>query len=116
MAIQRLEEIGKWMKINGNAIYNTRITKDYKDGNTYFTRGKTNNVKYALVCLAENSPVPATVKWITNIPKKGTQITLLQTGEKVKWSATVNGVEVTLPKGIAKNATLPALAFAFQGE
>ena len=116
IAIQRLEEIGKWTKLNGEAIYNTRITADYKDGNTYFTKSKSGNVKYALVCLPENSPTPATIKWKTNIPKKGARMKLLQTGETVKWKLNGDGVEVTLPKSVTGNkAAYAALAFSFEG-
>src|SRR4030095_1078712 len=32
-SIKRLEEIGRWMKVNGEAIYNTRITRLYQDRN-----------------------------------------------------------------------------------
>lgn len=116
IAIQRLQEIGKWTKLNGEAIYNTRITADYKDGNTYFTKSKSGNVKYALICLPENSGVPTTIQWKTNIPKKGTGIKLLQTGETVKWKLKGDGVEVTLPKSVTGNkAAYAALAFSFEG-
>lgn len=114
IVIQRLEEIGKWTKLNGEAIYNTRITPDYKEGSTYFTKSKTGNVKYALVCLQENSQMPASVQWKTNIPKKGTKMKLLQTGETVKWALKADGVEVILPKSVTGNkADYPALAFSF---
>jgi alpha-L-fucosidase len=115
--IQRLAEIGKWTKVNGEAIYNTRITPDFKDGNTYFTKGKTNGLKYALVCLPEHTPTPAVVQWKTNVPRKGTTVKVLQTGEKVKWIAEGDGVKVTLPASFIKNnSSLPALVFSLQGE
>jgi alpha-L-fucosidase len=115
-AIQRLEEIGKWTKLNGEAIYNTRITSDYKDGNTYFTKSKTGNVKFALVCLPENSNPPTVIQWKTNIPKKGVKIKLLQTGETVKWTVKGDEVEVDLPKSVTGTKPLyAALAFSFVG-
>lgn len=115
IAIQRLKEIGKWTKLNGEAIYNTRITPDYKDGNTYFTKSKTGNIKFALVCLGQGKSIPANIQWKTNLPKKGTKMTLLQTGEKADWSVTESGVEVKLPASVLKsNIPLPALAFSYQ--
>lgn len=39
-AVQRMEEISSWTGKNRAAIYNTRITKDYNDGNTCFTQNK----------------------------------------------------------------------------
>lgn len=116
-ALTRLEEIGKWLKANGNAIYNTRTTPDYKDGNTYFTKSKDGKLKYALVCLQENSTLPATIEWKTNIPEKGSKMTLLQTGETVKWTLEGDVVKVSLPTSlIKKNEVFPALAFSFIGE
>lgn len=112
--ISRLEEIGKWMKLNGNAIYNTRSTKQYQDGAVYFTKDKTGPVRYALVTLPENKSLPATVEWGKNIPKAGSAITLLQTGEKVKWINENGRVKVTLPSSLLESKqTLPALAFSF---
>jgi alpha-L-fucosidase len=113
-AIQRMAEIGKWMNKNGAAIYNTRSTKSYQDGKTYFTHNANEGLRYAIVCLAEGEAVPATVNWKTNLPKKGSTMRLLQTGEKVSWSLDGDRVKVNLPASFKKNKqTLPALAFSF---
>jgi alpha-L-fucosidase len=113
-AVQRLEQIGTWMQKNGAAIYNTRTVKMYKDSTTYFTQNKTGNVRYALVCLPEEQPLPATVAWKNNNPKKGTKIILLQTGASVAWKQQGNKVTVQLPGTFVKShAAMPALAFAF---
>lgn len=113
--LQRLEEIGKWAKANGAAIYSTRTTADYKDGNTYFTKSKTGIIKYALVCLEENAAMPSTIQWKTNLPKKGSKMRWLQTGETVKWKIENDIVKVTLPKSILTNKVIyPALAFSFE--
>jgi alpha-L-fucosidase len=113
-AVARLQEIGKWMDKNGAAIYGTRITENYADGQTYFTQSKDGNMRYALVCLPEGGAMPNSVAWETNLPKKGTKMKLLQTGESVKWSMEGNKVKVQLPKSIAAGKeALPALAFAF---
>ncbi|WP_051084352.1 alpha-L-fucosidase [Segetibacter koreensis] len=113
-AVQRMEEIGKWIKVNGSSIYKTRTTPVYKDGNTWFTKSKEANVKYALFCIEENSALPSTIKWKNNIPKKGTKMRLLQTGENVKWVQQADSVEIFLPKSfIKKNTYYPAIAFQF---
>lgn len=113
-AVTRLQEIGEWTKKNGAAIYNTRTTKNYKEGNTYFTENKKEGLRYALVCLRENDRMPAFVTWKTNLPKKGTTMRWLHTGAKVDWSMDGDDVKVKLPKGYGKiNATPAALAFAF---
>ena len=83
-AIMRMAEIGKWMDANGEAIYNTRATANFKDGNTYFTQSP-KGIRYAIACLPENEPMPATLQWHGNLPEKGSKIKLLQNGKMVKW-------------------------------
>jgi alpha-L-fucosidase len=113
-AVIRMEEIGKWMNKNGEAIYNTRIVKNYNSGNSWFTQNNIIQTRYALVCIKEGDAVPATVSWKMNVPKKGTLMKVLQTGEKVKWTVSGDEVKVILPKSLLKmNEAMPALAFAF---
>jgi len=81
-ATERLTAIGAWMKVNGDAIYNTRTVKHYQEGNTFFTRSKDSATVYALVRLKEGEALPTTVEWKGNLPKKGTKIKLLQTGQE----------------------------------
>lgn len=114
-ATARLAEVGEWMDKNGAAIYNTRITPNYQDGNTFFTENKKAGNRYALVCLKEGQAMPTEVEWKGNVPKKGTIITLLQTGESVKWKQEGERVKIILPTSIKKGQQVyPALAFAFQ--
>ena len=114
LAVQRLEEIGDWMNKNGEAIYNTRITKNYHDGNTWFTQNNKTGMRYALVCLNEGEPLPANISWKGNVPKKRSKMIFLQTGETVKWFMENKGVVVILPKSfVSLNKVPPALAFSF---
>lgn len=114
-AVARLQAVGQWMKKNGAAIYNTRTTTAYQEGATFFTRSKNGNIHYALICLPENEAAPKEVVWKNNLPKKGSTIKWLQTGEKVKWKREGDSVRVYVPASAvnAKNAN-PALAFSFE--
>ncbi|MBO3270672.1 alpha-L-fucosidase [Hymenobacter defluvii] len=115
-AVTRLTAIGKWLDVNGDAIYSTRATTRYQDGSTYFTQGK-KGTRYAIALLPEDKTAPTTVAWTGNAPKKGSKMTLLQTGKSVKWTRTGDKVQVTLPTSLAKQAgTYPALAFAYAAE
>lgn len=98
--IDRLNEIGAWMKLNGEAIYNTRSTGIYQDGKTFFTQSKDGKKMFALVLLSDKTPAPSTVEWTGNIPVKKSVITLLQTGQKLKWSLNDGKVNVVLPKNL----------------
>ena len=116
-SVSRLKEIGEWLKINGEAIYGTRITPKYKDHNVYFTRKKNSSTLYALVTLLENTQVPRTIKWGLNFPKKGTKIKFLQTGQQLKWERVGDMIQVELPAKIWQSQTnFSALAFSFEPE
>jgi alpha-L-fucosidase len=116
-AVQRMKEIGVWMKKNGEAIYNTRTVKIYRDSSTWFTQNKQRGLCYAIACLPEGKPVPATIQWNGNTPKQGTKITVLQTGETVRWKQNGNRTTVFLPSALVrKNESFPAVAFSFVTE
>ncbi|WP_224996296.1 alpha-L-fucosidase [Cesiribacter sp. SM1] len=108
----RLGEIGDWLEVNGEAIYNTRTIDHYQDGAVFFTRDKS-GYHYAIACLAENEPLPPSIEWSGNRPKKGSKIKLLQNGKTVKWVQEGDKVKVYLPASLIKNASYPALAFSF---
>jgi alpha-L-fucosidase len=112
-AIDRMQVIGEWMKKNGEAIYNTRTTPNYRDGNTWFTENKKMNRRFALVCLKENESLPATLKWKGNLPKAGSKMLLLDNGESVKWKISGDSVTVAVPRSLLKNKSVPAVAFSF---
>ncbi|WP_232214784.1 hypothetical protein [Asinibacterium sp. OR53] len=102
------------MRVNGEAIYNTRITPNYNDGAVYFTQNNTTNTRYALVCLKENESLPTAVTWHGNAPAKGATIKLLQTGEKAEWSQQGDQTTIKIPASVKKTGEKsPALVFAF---
>jgi alpha-L-fucosidase len=109
--IERLEEIGKWMNVNGQAVYNTRTAKRYQSGNTWFTQSKDGKTRFALVCLPDGRTASKTIEWEGNVPLKGTRIKLLQNGKRVKWQKDGNKVKVWLPEEMI-NKNIPALAFS----
>lgn len=112
--IERLNSIGKWMDKNGEAIYATRTVKNFKDGQTFFTRSKDDKKRYALVCLDENTTIPSVVEWTGNYPKSGTEIILLETGKQVKWSRNGDKISVKIPASVTKGKnSIPALVFSF---
>ena len=96
--VERLEEIGRWMDANGEAIYATRPTPIYNNeaGNTWFTASKEGDVVYALVPRDEEDGMPAQVTWQGNVPRKGSKIVDVATGRRVKYTVREDCVTVTL--------------------
>lgn len=112
-AIDHLEEIGQWMNANGKAIYNTRITPVYNEGNVFFTAGKTGEM-YAIARLAEGADIPATISWKGNLPQKGSKMTLLSGNQKVSWKLVNGEVVVSIPKSFrVSHKGYPALSFQY---
>jgi alpha-L-fucosidase len=108
--IQRLKEIGTWLTKNGEAIYNTRAIANFRSEETFFTQGRDGKT-FAIVCLKEGQPIPASITWTGNIPKEGSILTLIETGTNLKWTAEKNVIKVYLPSSIRKTDA-PALAIS----
>ena len=93
--VKILEEIGAWMKVNGEAIYNTRTLSHYQAENLWFTTSKDGKYVYALCPgLAGGKANPS---WTGHIPAKGTKMQLLGSRGPVYYKVENGKVSVRLP-------------------
>ena len=83
-AVERMHEIGQWMKINGEAIYGTRPIYPYVDGKIRFTQ-KGNKV-YAIYLLDENETLPNQIDFRKNVNLKTGKIKVLGSNRKATLS------------------------------
>lgn len=102
--IKIMKEIGAWMKINGEAIYETRPVAPYKEAKICYTKHKNNGKVYAIYLNDEDEPNPPSQIMLYSInPAKGAKISLLGYKGNLSYKRVGNGVLVTLPSSFVKN-------------
>lgn len=119
LAQNSIRSIGKWLKINGEAVYATRPWDIYGEGPTEpneelngdvveykgedirFTRSKNNKTLYVtFLGYPEEAIVASLVNLETNNVK---QVTLLSTGEKLDWRKKEDGLFFDFPDHISRD-------------
>lgn len=113
-AYKLLEAMGKWINVNGEAIYATRAIAPYKSDNICFTQKKGTNTVYAIYLQKdEKTEMPQTVEVKGIKASKGARVSILGTKQNLKWVETGDGLTITIPENIRKS--LPCdLAWSFK--
>jgi alpha-L-fucosidase len=87
----RMLDLGKYLKVNGEAIYGTRPWERTHEGeNMYFTRSK--DGKYLYVHCTEWTGSTVKINGVT--PAKGSKVTMLGSTAPLKWENVEGGVKV----------------------
>jgi alpha-L-fucosidase len=112
-AVEQLEETGKWLQVNGEAIYDTRTCEIWKDGNTLFTRSKDNKTVFAIVeQFPENELSIEAIR-----PKMGSDIYLLGYPKPLKWNINDDKTVIAIPDELRNEANRPCkYAYSFRIE
>lgn len=108
IAYQRLDEIGKWMKINGEGIYSSSPCMPYSQENIYFTKSTTQNHVYAFF-LADNEQVilPERISFlIEEGKKKVAKVSVMGKVNSLKYSQQGNQLTIEVPKLLRENNEL----------
>ncbi|MCA1759869.1 MAG: alpha-L-fucosidase, partial [Bacteroidales bacterium] len=111
-AYKLLGEMGKWITVNGAAIYSTRAIAPFKTENICLTQNKDSKAVYAIYldnsdgitssdAITNKLPVSFTVKGI--FAAQNAKLTLLGSIGNLKWVNTDEGVKITIPEKIRKN-------------
>ena len=95
-AVDILERIGEWLKTNGEAIYDTKTTNHYHDGNLWFTSSNNSRLTFALYPLEDGKQLPTSISWTGNLPQK--RIRLLENHQSLKYNIQDGKVTLKLPK------------------
>lgn len=110
-AYVRLKEIGDWMKINSECIYNSQPIEPYKSEQFCFT--KVGKATYAIYLLNENETVTKSLVIKNFVPYKKSKIKLLGCKSTVKWKSENGNTIISLPV-IDKPISEDALVFKFE--
>lgn len=114
-AYDRLKEIGSWMKINSEAIYNTRGMEHFEEGRFRFTRGQ-NGKFYAIYLAEEGDRLPEQIVITSLMPSNKASVRLLGSSAEVRWEKCDNGAVIHLPKtGSLPPASSYAWVLSFSG-
>ena len=100
-AYHLLAEIGKWLKLNGRAIYATRPVKPYQSGKLAFTRGKDGTI-YAIYLAGEHErEIPRKITIPVSILKTGAKVHLLGHPTAFACEESPKGWVVSIPEALA---------------
>lgn len=94
-AVERMKEIGKWMKINGEAIYATRPVFPYCHGKMRFTQAKNGDL-FAFYLLDEGETLPKVIDFEGPENVKAGSIPVLGSTAKATLKKTETGYQMTL--------------------
>ncbi len=112
---KRLNEIGKWLSVNGEGIYGTRKYSVASEGTIHYTRSKDNQKVYAIAIGWPGKYLELK----SLIPGKGSEIFLLGEKKPMKWSYDkLKGITtIEIPERLQPEAKRPCkFAYTFRIE
>jgi len=96
----RLSEIGHWLRINGEAIYETRPIRPYEHDNVYLT--KRDETLYAILLAGQDEILPPAE--ITIAVLEGAQtVRMVGVDQPVLWRIGPEGLTVSVPEAIRQS-------------
>jgi len=104
-AYSRLREIGVWMKVHADGVYNTIPIAPYEDGNIVYlqSKDKKNIYVYLLSDKTNDVLVPAEITLKIPLDKKSKIVLLDAPKEKIKFTTDGNTTTLKIPAGLQNN-------------
>jgi len=93
-SVERLQAMGDWLRINGEAIYGTSSRKQYKEGeHAKFTVSKDGSYTYAIL----HAKPGETISLASVMPAAGSRIRLLGANKALAWKSEAGKIVITMP-------------------
>ena len=102
VAYSRMKEIGAWMKVNGDAIYNSRPIAPYKEKNICFTQNKDKSVNAIYLASKEETTLPPVILIKGIKPAKNSIIKLHGEKKNMKWKTENGETLIYIPSSVQK--------------
>ncbi|GAA0721797.1 alpha-L-fucosidase [Dokdonella soli] len=113
VALQRMREVGAWMKTNGEAIYASRPIAPYREGKLRFTALKDGTVYAIYPAGNEEQQLPATIILNGVIPAKNATMRILGSPAPLSWRREGKGTAIGIPAAVRKQ-TVGAYAWTIR--
>jgi alpha-L-fucosidase len=91
--VVRLKALGAWLKVNGEAIYATRVLPPYQEGTVSYTRSK--NGKFGYAICKEWPGRQLVLKGVTSLPQS--RITMLGVAKPFVWKQDAEKLAIDIP-------------------
>jgi alpha-L-fucosidase len=99
-ALDRLRELGIWMKVNSGAIYETRAVAPYKEGKVCFTRQRDGAINAIYLADDDETGPPQTIAISSFTPRTGSTVTMLGVKDPMSWEKQSEGFVVRIPESV----------------
>jgi alpha-L-fucosidase len=109
--VNRLKEIGKWLKVNGKGIYYTRPYSEIAENNVRYTRSKDNSTVYAISLEWPGDKLE--LKLVK--PAEKSKIYMLGYKKPLEWSHKDGTTTIVMPEKLKNESNRPcSYAYTFQ--
>jgi alpha-L-fucosidase len=102
-AYDLLKEYGSWLKVNGEAIYNSKAIAPFKEGNVCMTQQANGSVYFLYLAEKDEGTPPSKIVIKSMQPASGAKVTMLGSKTNLKWEKEGGGFVVSIPDALRKN-------------
>ena len=96
----RLESLGAWLEVNGEAIYGTRAVEPYAEGKLRLTRDRAGAVYLIYLADEGETELPSYISMTELRPSEGAEVTLLGADATIEWERAGSGFVARIPDSV----------------